>query len=843
MTADVPLSLGVAGVTGQREEVLAHGWEVASVAPGSVQAPGDADAACAWRAIERVGPMAAVDDRLDPAALDRFDHWYRCRVRAPEQGAGRVILCAEGLATLADVWLNGSILLQSDSMFLSHALDVTARLGEADELAIRFRALGPWLRERRPRGRWPVPLVSERNLRFVRTALLGYLPDWCPDAKIAGPWRPIRLVTQDRIGVESAQLVPSFERGVARLAVLVRCRWLDGTEPGAARAVLCVGGTSTPVRSESLPGGSYVVSGVFESSDLEPWWPHTHGDPVLHPASIEIESPGGALRIDLGRVGFRSVGVAGGDLDAFRFEVNGTPVFARGACWTPLDPAWLHLPTGALRAALRQARDAGMNLLRLSGAMVYESDEFYRLCDELGILVWQDFAFANFDYPVDEPFLASCRREAEQLLERTAGRCSLAVACGGSEVQQQAAMMGMQPETWRHHALFDETLPSVCAHLRPDLVYVPSSPCRAELPFHVRSGPSHYFGVGAYLRPVEDATLAGVRFASECLAFSNVPEEGSPARRASPAAGVPRDPAADWDFADVTQHYVAALFGSDAAALRAADPARYRSLGRIAVGETMASVQHRWRAQGSGCSGALVWLLRDLRPGAGFGLVDASGLAKAPYWFLARAWAPLAVWLVDEGVNGVRLHVANDGPRSRRGTLRVALLRADGKLPAQAREDVEVGARSAASWDVETLLGRFVDASCAYRFGPPGHDAVVARFEPDDADDAVTAVWLRPALATRADEDVGLDAVAEPLGDGAHRVTVRSERLARWVAVDAPGFEPTDAYFHVVPGMPHRFRLSPVVPGAVLRATLHAWNARATTPVTVATRSGLRGRS
>ncbi len=843
--ADVAIARGIAGVTGQREQRLETGWEVASVAPGAAHEPAAAGDACDWRPIDRVGPVAAVDDRLDPATLDRFDHWYRCRFRGPERRSGRTLLCFDGLATIADVWLNGQHLLRSDSMFLSHARDATTRIGDDNELLIRCHALAPLLRERRPRGRWPTRLVSERNLRFVRTALLGYLPDWCPDVKVAGPWRPIRLVTQEGFAVESAEIVRGSAGEVARLSVRLRCRRLDVSAARATptRATLRVGSVFTRLRCESGPGGVEVVHGEWESRELERWWPHTHGTPALHAAEIEIESGGDIARVDLGRLGLRSVGVADGDLDAFRFEVNGEPVFCRGACWTPLDPAWLHSPPERLREALLQVRDAGMNMLRLSGTMVYESDDFYRLCDELGILVWQDFAFANFDYPTDDAFLGRCRREAEQLLERTAGRCSLAVACGGSEVQQQAAMMGRPREDWEH-ALFDETLPTACANLRPDLVYVPSSPCRGDLPFHVDRGPSHYFGVGAYRRPIDDAVLSGVRFASECLAFSNVPEQDALDAALDDASGsvhdprykrgVPRDPAASWDFADVTDHYVESLFGVDTRAMRAADPARYLSLCRVATGETMAAVQHRWRARGSGCSGALVWLLRDLRAGAGWGLVDSSGLPKAPYYFLARAWAPVAAWLVDNGVNGVQLHLANDTPRACRGSLAIELHRADGAVEERVKLDVEIAGRGACTWSIEALLGRFVDASYAYRFGPPGHDAVVARFESHEDDELVcSAFHFRADLATDAAGEVGLTAEAEPLADGGWSVSARSQRLARWVAVEARGFRTSDAYFHVAPGSPHRFRLYPLAKGTPLRAELRALNARTATRIRI----------
>ena len=248
----------------------------------------------------------------------------------------------------------------------------------------------------------------------------------------------------------------------------------------------------------------------------------------------------------------------------------------------------------------------------------------------------------------------------------------------------------------------------------------------------------------------------------------------------------------------------------------------------------MAAVQQRWRARASGCSGALVWLLRDLRAGAGWGLVDAAGVPKAPYYFLARAWAPVAAWLVDEGVNGVRLHLANDTPRDRRGALTVELHRADGVVGERVQLDVDLAARSERTWSVEAVLGAFVDASYAYRFGPPEHDAIVARFESNDDDELVrTAFYFRAGLATDAASEVGLSAEAEPLADGSWSVTATSERLARWVAVEARGFRPSDSYFHVAPGIPHRFRLTPHARGTPLQAQLRPLNARTATRVRV----------
>ncbi len=166
-----------------------------------------------------------------------------------------------------------------------------------------------------------------------------------------------------------------------------------------------------------------------------------------------------------------------------------------------------------------------MNMLRVPGTGAYETSTFHDLCDELGILVWQDFMFANFDYPIaDEPFRASVTREAAAVLSGLGGRPSLAVLCGNSEVEQQVAMLGLDPALGRGE-LFGELLPRLVGESGVDAVYVPSAPCGGELPFRPDRGIANYYGVGGYRRPLEDARRAGVRFAAECLAFSNVPDE------------------------------------------------------------------------------------------------------------------------------------------------------------------------------------------------------------------------------------------------------------------------------------------------------------------------------
>ena len=246
--------------------------------------------------------------------------------------------------------------------------------------------------------------------------------------------------------------------------------------------------------------------------------------------------------------------------------VNGRPVFCRGACWTINDFRSLAGDAEALRQALVLARDAGINMLRVGGTMIYESELFYSLCDELGILVWQDFMFANMDYPfADAAFHDEAEREVAHQLGRLQRHPCLAVYCGGSEIEQQAAMLGLPATEWSN-AFFSDELPRLCAARHRGIPYFPSTPTEGVLPFHPSTGISHYYGVGAYRRPLEDVKHARVKFTSECLGFSNVPDGEAMEQVFGDArpvphhprwkAGVPRDSGAGWDFEDIRDHYL-----------------------------------------------------------------------------------------------------------------------------------------------------------------------------------------------------------------------------------------------------------------------------------------------
>jgi beta-mannosidase len=814
-------------------------WAIAATAPGCAQTPAGLDAlAPQWIHCDGPMPVAASLRAAGKWALDHSrdfdaeDWWYRCRFASPDAGP-RSRLRFRGLATVVDVWLNGTHILRSDSMFVENMVDVGGILRDDNELLLRFHALGPLLAGRRPRPRWRTNLVGHQQLRWYRTALLGRMPAWCPPVAPVGPWRPILLETADSFRVDETSVRAEIdgEDGVVRVSLLAT----DAAATRQGHGMVIVGEHTAPVDIQGSADGTVTLHAVVRVPHAKRWWPHTHGPQPLYQVRLSFGFQGEVVDVDLGRVGFRTLEIdRGTDGEAFGLIVNGVAVFCRGACWAPLDLPRLDADPGDYRVALERLRDAGMNMLRVGGTMVYETDVFHDLCDELGILVWQDFMFANMDYPsADTSFAGAVAREARQLLGRLQGRPSVAVLCGNSEVQQQAAMLGMPSEQWRN-PLFDDLLPRLAERSMPDVAWLSSTPTGGTLPFQADRQVTHYYGVGAYLRPFDDARRAGVRFAAECLAFSNIPDgamidtlldEGvTPGHHPVWKATVPRDAGSGWDFEDVRDHYVRLLFNMDPLELRARDVHRYLAFGRVATGEAMLRTFAEWRRPGSTCRGGLVWTARDLRPGAGWGVVDSTGRPKAAYWYLKRALSPVALLAIDEGLNGLYLHALNDTCDPIQAEIRVALY-LDGRLrDAPASTSVTIPGRGFCTVHADGLFNRFLDLTYSYRFGPPGHDVVAATLR-DCATGAVCAAahCFPCGLPTARDGALGLAAAAERVADD-YAINLKVDRFAHAVAIEADGFVPDDNYFHLEPGESRRVLLRAEIPGQPLRGCVSALN-------------------
>ena len=801
------------GIGGHEAIPIVEGWTFASCAPDRTVHPDALDAAALEWTAAQVPCTAASALRdagrwdLDGAArrFDAEDWWFRTVFSAtPAQSGEECWLCFDGLATVADVWLNGALLLEVDGMFTARSCRVDGALQALNHLAIRFKSLDAQLAVKRPRPRWRVPMIEHQQLRWFRTTLLGRTPGWSPPAAAVGPWRPITLERRRTAKVSGVAISACGDGTLAVSATVVP---IGGAVINEVTLSVARGARREDVTLVRAVGDRFEAR--TQLAAVEQWWPHTHGEPALYDAVLQVVASTGALTVPVGPIGFRTVEVDTTD-DDFAVRVNGVNIFCRGACWTPLDVVRLDADTMALDAAFAQLRESGMNMVRVGGTMTYESDAFFDHCDASGVLLWQDLMFANMDYPEDDAgFAERAEVEVAQLLARLQGRPSVALICGNSEGEQQAAMWGAPRERWSP-PLFHERFARLVARDLAGVHYWPSSAHGGAFPHQANAGSTSYYGVGAYLRPLEDARRADVRFASECLAFANVPDTttlemmpgGSAVRvhHAAWKARSPRDLGAGWDFDDVRDHYLALLYDVDPVALRYADHERYLELGRAVTGEVMAATFLEWRRARSGTRGALVWFLRDLWPGAGWGVVDSTGLPKVAWHYLRRALAPVALGLSDEGGNGIVIHAINDRPAACVARVELALYRQGEIQTGQGERSVVIPARSALEIPAADLFEGFHDLSYAYRFGPAPHELIAATLRGPDGAVLARAFHFVGALPTDRQTDIGLTATLGTGADGGRSIRVSTRRFAQTVRVEVPGFRCEDDAFHLAPG-------------------------------------------
>ncbi|MBM2622714.1 glycoside hydrolase family 2 protein [Actinoplanes sp. LDG1-06] len=461
----------------------------------------------------------------------------------------------------------------------------------------------------------------------------------------------------------------------------------------------------------SFPVGT-PTSLTVEQAEL--WWTHDLGTPSLYDVTIELLGPDGAVLDRLeDRVGLRTIEIdrspdpEGGRL--FRFLLNGVPIFARGAAWLPADMLLGSVSDERYRSLITLARDGNMNMLRIWGGGIYEQDAFYSLTDELGVLVWQDFAFACIDYPSDDPVLRrEVTLEAEYQVTRLRNRASLAVWSGNNEVQliHGFAYQGYEPGNWGYD-FFHQILPETVERLDGAVPYWPGSPW-GEDEFEgwmavngVRDGDRHAwevwhgFDFGAGGGPYDEPGQARHhrRYANDLGKFiSEFGIHASPAletlQRWIPAGHLSIHSesfdAHNKDHPKNKGDAVLEIVTGLPTTMR-----EYVDFTMAAQAEGLKFGVEHYRRRQPHCSGTLVWQFNDVWPGFSWSMVDHDLVPKSSWYALRRAYAPVVASFA-ETAGGLELWVSNSTPSPVRTTAVLDLTDAAGVVLGSREVPVEL---------------------------------------------------------------------------------------------------------------------------------------------------------
>lgn len=416
--------------------------------------------------------------------VDDVDWQYRCEfdLAADVVRDGRHILRFAGLDTVASVRLNGTLVGEADNQFVAHEFDVTSALrAGANVVEVHFapahrvgeQRRAAWLAEDESRARYEHGLLPRT---MVRKAQYSWGWDWGPCLRGCGIWQPVTLVHVPAARLEDWSVATDFTRSACAVTIAVAVS-------GAASAVevRVSGHGGDAVGSAPVIDGRATVT--VELTDPLRWWPAGMGDQPLYDVTLSAVGDSGIVDTRRGRIGLRDIELVH-EPDAvgesFYFRVNGVAFFAKGANWIPDDLFPARTTPDRVRHILALARDCGMNMIRVWGGGFYESDDFYDACDELGLLVWQDFPYACAMYADDDTTSAAADAEARTAIRRIRTHPSLALWCGNNENQWLIGMGFFGTKEVFGARLYEETLRQAVAAEDPASSYWPGSPYGAS---------------------------------------------------------------------------------------------------------------------------------------------------------------------------------------------------------------------------------------------------------------------------------------------------------------------------------------------------------------------------
>ena len=771
--------------------------------------------------------------------IEQTDWEYRSTFFADAAllGRDRIEIIFQGLDTFAEVSVNGARVLSADNMFRSWRADIKPRVvAGANTVVVHFRSPIAVAKPIYDRLGYTLPAANDQAPEmvsmFARKAPYHYGWDWGPRFVTSGIWRPVAIAAWDAARLDEVQVYQrALDDARARLevaAVVVAAR------AGHARVTVALpGGAELGAVDKVLARGRNEVRLEVVIDKPERWWPNGLGGQKLYTLETSLAVDGVTHGRRQTRIGLRTLEVvnrhdAGGK--SFTVIVNGAPVFMKGANWIPADSFVTRVTGEKYRALLEAAAAANMNMLRVWGGGIYEDDRFYELCDELGLLVWQDFMFACSMYPGDAPFIENVRQEAVENVRRLRNHPALALWAGNNE--NEAAWKGWgwpakfslsktaQDRIWRdYQQMFHQLLPSIVAAEDPGRFYTRSSPSANEdrIPANRMGwGDMHYWGVWHAENPYEAYRDNISRFMSE-YGFQSFPELPSVARYTAHET--------DWDIGSPVmlshQRHPRgnALIKTymDRDFRRPKDFASFLYVGQVLQATVIkyAAEAHR-RAMGRNW-GSLYWQLDDCWPVASWSGIDYYGRWKALHYAARRFFAPVLVSPVeDKGT--INVWAISDRRIDTAARLTVRVVDFAGHELARRDQDIVLAANASriyVSFRRHALLGG-VD---------PKRVLLLAEITEKGQNIARNIFWFEKTKDLDLPRpEIGLAVAPGP--DGAFAITVSAKALARDVylgsgAVDG-FFE--DNFFDLLSGEATTVTFRPHAPTTLsaLRAALHA---------------------
>jgi beta-mannosidase len=650
--------------------------------------------------------------------IGESDWLYRTTFEVSQEmlSKSQLELCFDGLDTFAHVLLNGQKILETDNMFIPYRVNVKDKLKAGEnELVIHFEsALRRGKEIEAVRGKRP-NWNGDSSRLYVRKAQYHYGWDWGPVIMCAGPWRDVYL--------------EGYETRIAEVQTFTRLE--NDFKKAELDVSVTLEGLSSEVTLELYSPEEKLLESkkadgsgkqTFKLDNPQLWYPNGYGQQPLYKLVVKLQN-GTTKELN---IGFRDIQIIQESVkdeagSSFFFKVNGVEMFVGGANWIPDDLMLNRISDERYRERITQARDANMTMLRVWAGGIYEPDIFYDICDELGIMVWQDFMFACGIYPAYPEFLENVTREAEANVKRLRHHTSIALWCGNNEDYQIAESVGQygskgDASKFEALAIYEKLLPELCKRLDPTRFYWPGSPYGGPDSFNGTIGDRHIWDIWhGPMAPYQQYMKFEGRFVSE-FGMQSYPslqalESVTPEHERFPQSRtVVHHNRAALPDGTPDGHRRIAVYISD----NLRDPVTlsgYVYSTQLIQAEAMkyaySGFRRRWGVSGKrAVGGALVWQLNDCWPVTSWALVDSFGIPKPAYYVIKRELQPVRVG-VWRTLAGCDVWATNATKEPHAGTLELRAYNFAGKEIANEKRHVMINPNSTTefgAWNIKDAM-------------------------------------------------------------------------------------------------------------------------------------------
>lgn len=731
-----------------------------------------------------------------------------------------VRLCFMGLDTYADVYLNDQKILEADNMFRRWFVDVKDKLRSDSCNVLRIYFHSPIKVDIPKWDALPYQLeagndqsenggVFDKKVSvFARKAGYHYGWDWGPRLVTSGIWRPVYLEAWEQARIEDVQVIQqSVDKKKADIRTVVEID-ADAGLSDVTVSISLNNGVPIATKQVCLQSGMNRVELDFTIRNPQLWWTNGLGTPYLYDFKTEVTVAKTVVDRRTERIGIRSLRLVN-EPDAegktFYFELNGVPIFAKGANYIPCDNFLPRVTPEIYKKTVLDAVDANMNMLRVWGGGTYEDDLFYDLCDQYGILVWQDFMFACSLYPAEGALLENIRQEAIDNVKRLRNHASIALWCGNNECNDAWFNWGWRKRYTRQNPEYAETiwkqfcdqyfvvLPEVVNEYAPGMAYRPSSPfAREDGPSDTNTGDRHYWEVWHGRKPISEYNKERSRFFSE-YGFQSFPEfESVKCYAPNPE---------DWSITSevMMSHQRGGAHANnlieDYLLREYRQPKDFESflyMNQLLQGDAIKTAIEAHRRDMPYCMGTLFWQHNDCWPVASWSSRDYYGRWKAQHYFAKKVFQDILVSPIasDERID---FFVVSDRLADTKGTLTITVVGLTGEKVNRIETSVKVKANSSRS--VLTLpLADLLK-------GADKRDVVVSvRLQTRDGqvyDNSYFLVQQKEMNYPKADIRVEVEAA-----DSGYVLSLTSDMFARGVFLSVDGIDSffSDNYFDILPG-------------------------------------------